>query len=160
MSAAMAGEGNGNPPQYSCLENPRDGSLVGCCLWGHTESDTTEVTQQQPQLRLQLLWLLCKPGENKCVCNSYGSSVSSSSFFAPALPILGSANSADSVNNKIFVIRNGVRNTMGFSRQESWSGLPFTPPGNLPDPGIEPVFLVSLALPADSLLAEPQGKPY
>ena len=25
------------------------GSLVGCCLWGHTESDTTEVTQQQQQ---------------------------------------------------------------------------------------------------------------
>ena len=31
------GEGNGNPLQYSCLENPRDrGSLVGCHLWGHT----------------------------------------------------------------------------------------------------------------------------
>ena len=27
---------------------------------------------------------------------------------------------------------------MGFSRQESWSGLPFLPPGNLPNPGIEP----------------------
>ena len=35
------GEGNGNPLQCSCLENPRDG---GCHLWGHTESDTTEVT--------------------------------------------------------------------------------------------------------------------
>ena len=28
--------------------------------------------------------------------------------------------------------------SMGFSRQEYWSGLPFTSPGNLPDPGIEP----------------------
>ena len=28
--------------------------------------------------------------------------------------------------------------SMGFSRQESWSGLPFPSPGNLPDPGIEP----------------------
>ena len=28
----------------SCLENPRDGSPVGCCLWGRTESDTTDVT--------------------------------------------------------------------------------------------------------------------
>jgi len=26
----------------------------------------------------------------------------------------------------------------GFSRQEYWSGLPFPPPGDLPDPGIEP----------------------
>ena len=91
------GEGNGNPLQYSCLENPMDGgawqaavhgvtrsrtrlndftftfhfhalekemathssvlawriagteSLVGCRLWGRTESDTTEVTQQQQQ---------------------------------------------------------------------------------------------------------------
>ena len=28
--------------------------------------------------------------------------------------------------------------SMGFSRQEDWSGLPFPSPGNLPDPGIEP----------------------
>ena len=28
---------------------------------------------------------------------------------------------------------------MGFSRQEYWSGLPFPSPGDLPDPGIEPV---------------------
>ena len=32
---------------------------------------------------------------------------------------------------------------MGFSRQEYWSGLPFPPPGDLPDPGIEPVSRVS-----------------
>ena len=45
FSLSCTGEGNGNPLQCSCLENPRDsGSLVGCRLWGHTESDTTEVT--------------------------------------------------------------------------------------------------------------------
>ena len=91
------GEGDGTPPQYSCLGNPMDGgawqatvhgvaksrtrlsdftftfhihasrrkwqptpvflpgesqgrgSLVGCCLWGCTESDTTDATQQQQQ---------------------------------------------------------------------------------------------------------------
>ena len=37
-------EGNGTPLQCSCLENPRDGSLVGCRLWGRTESDKTEAT--------------------------------------------------------------------------------------------------------------------
>ena len=36
--------------------------------------------------------------------------------------------------------------SMGFSRQEYWSGLPFPPPGDLPDPGIEPVSLMSPAL--------------
>ena len=33
-----------------------------------------------------------------------------------------------------------------FSRQEYWSGLPYPPPGDLPDPGIEPIFLTSPAL--------------
>ena len=36
--------------------------------------------------------------------------------------------------------------SMGFSRQEYWSGLPFPPPGDLPDPGIKPTSPVSLAL--------------
>ena len=45
---------------------------------------------------------------------------------------------------------------MEFSRQEHWSGLPFSSPGDLPDPGIEPR---SPALQAGSLPAEPQGKP-
>ena len=90
LSGLKFGKGNGNPPQYSCLENPMDGgawwaavhgvarsrirlsdftfpfmhwrrkwqptlvflpgesqgrgSLVGCRLWGLTESDTTEAT--------------------------------------------------------------------------------------------------------------------
>ena len=36
--------------------------------------------------------------------------------------------------------------SMGFSRQEYWSGLPCPPPGDLPDPGIEPVSLPSPVL--------------
>ena len=35
---------------------------------------------------------------------------------------------------------------MGLSRQEYWSALPRPPPGDLSDPGIEPVSLMSLAL--------------
>ena len=46
--------------------------------------------------------------------------------------------------------------SMGFSRQEYWSGLPFPSPGDLPDPGIEPR---SPALQADTLTSEPPGKP-
>ena len=45
--------------------------------------------------------------------------------------------------------------SMEFSRQEYWSGLPFSSPGDLPDPGIEPG---SPALQADALLSEPLGK--
>ena len=36
--------------------------------------------------------------------------------------------------------------SMGFSRQEYWSGLPCPSPGNLPNPGIEPMSLMSPAL--------------
>ena len=41
-SLSHTGEGNGNPLQGSCLENPTDRGA--CCLWGRTESDTTEAT--------------------------------------------------------------------------------------------------------------------
>ena len=50
---------------------------------------------------------------------------------------------------------------MGFSRQEFWSGLPFPPPGDLPDPGIKPMssaVLASLALAGRILTTEPPGK--
>ena len=36
--------------------------------------------------------------------------------------------------------------SVGFSRQEYWSGLPFPSPGDLPDPGVEPASLASPAL--------------
>ena len=49
---------------------------------------------------------------------------------------------------------------MGFSRQEYWSGLPFPPPGDLPNPGIEPTSLSPPALQASSLpLAQPEDMP-
>ena len=46
--------------------------------------------------------------------------------------------------------------SMGFSRQEYWSGLPFPFPGDLPDPGIEPN---SPALAGGFFTTEPPGKP-
>ena len=45
--------------------------------------------------------------------------------------------------------------SLGFTRQEHWSGLPFPSPGHLPNLGIEPR---SPALQADSLLSEPPGE--
>ena len=47
--------------------------------------------------------------------------------------------------------------SMGFSRPEDWSGSPFPPPGDLPDPGIEPK---SPALAGGFFTAEPPGKPF
>ena len=47
--------------------------------------------------------------------------------------------------------------SMGCPRQEYWSGLPFPPPGDLPNPGIDPT---SPALAGVFFTAEPPGKPY
>ena len=49
--------------------------------------------------------------------------------------------------------------SMGFSRQEYWSGLPCPPPGDLPDPGIEPESLRFLHWQVDSLPLAPPRKP-
>ena len=51
FSLACIGEGNGNPLQCSCLENPRDGGAWWASVYGVTESDTTEAIQQQLLLR-------------------------------------------------------------------------------------------------------------
>ena len=47
--------------------------------------------------------------------------------------------------------------SMGFPRQKYWSGLPFPPPGDLPNPGTEPK---SPTLQADTLASEPLGKTF
>ena len=52
-------------PEFLPGESQGRGSLVGCCLWGRTESDTTEATQQQQQQThmdqsISLKWYSCK----------------------------------------------------------------------------------------------------
>ena len=49
--------------------------------------------------------------------------------------------------------------SMGFSRQEYWSGVPFPTPGDLPDPGIEPASLGTPALAGESFTTGPPGRP-
>ena len=49
--------------------------------------------------------------------------------------------------------------SMGFSRQKYWSGLLFPSPGDLPNPGIVPVFPQASALAGRFFTTEPPGKP-
>ena len=58
-------------------------------------------------------------------------------------------------NRKKMRVKSLAAPSMGFSRQEYLSGLPFPSPGDLPEPGIEPE---SLALEANALSSEPPGK--
>ena len=49
--------------------------------------------------------------------------------------------------------------SIGFSRLEYWSGLPFTSPVDLSNPAIESMFLVAPALAGEFFATEPPGKP-
>ena len=66
--------------------------------------------------------------------------------FSAALPTFNSAHQAPL--------------SMEFSRQEYWSGLPFPPPEDLPDPGIKPMSLTSPALAGGFFTTVPPGKPH
>ena len=50
--------------------------------------------------------------------------------------------------------------SMGFPRQEYWSGLPFPSPGDLPDPGIQPASPTSSALAGGFFTTGPPGRPF
>ena len=63
---------------------------------------------------------------------------------------------SDSLSETPWTIARQAPLSMGVSRQEYWSGLPFPSPGDLPDPGIKPR---SPTLQADSLPSELQGSP-
>ena len=56
----------------------------------------------------------------------------------------------------LWTVAHQAPRSMGFPREEYWSGLPFPSPADLPDPGIEPM---SPALQEDSLPTEPLRKP-
>ena len=59
-----------------------------------------------------------------------------------------------------FTIARQASLSMGFPSQEYWSGLPFTPPGDLFDPGIEPMSPAALALAGGFSTTELPGKPF
>ena len=68
-SGTSLGEGNGNPLQYSCLENPMDrGATEGCSSWGREEKDTTE--QLTGSLSERILETLHLIRENPVSCIS------------------------------------------------------------------------------------------
>ena len=56
FSLSCTGEGNGNPLQCSCLENPRDGGAWWAAVYGVTQSDMTEATKQKDRKQEQNVW--------------------------------------------------------------------------------------------------------
>ena len=157
---------------------PRDRTLVSCssciavdCLllshwWSpdqlilsHLPQSSLLPTQITAYFLVCILWrlLLC------FVCDYSFPKVPDKSLVVPA--ILGSLTVmvCDSVNCSVvsdsvtpWTVACQAPLSIRFPRQEYWSGLPCPPPGNLPNPGMEPR---SLALQVDSLPSELPGKP-
>ena len=118
-SGRSPGEGNGNPLQYSCLENPMDRGAHQVTVHvvakrGHDWATTTNLSSWFKN------WVkyIPKYGGRLCCLLSLQSCLTLCDPMDYSLQV------------PLF---------MGFSRQEYWSGLPFLSPGDLPDPGIEPM---------------------
>ena len=138
---------------------PGTGEPGGRCLCGRTESDTTEVTQQQqqqPRRTYVALGRMQGNGEQKeleeeAMVREVGDSDLNRFVLC----------CAQSLSRVRLFATHGLQPARllcpwEFSRQEYWSGLPCPPPGDLPNPGIKHR---SPALQVDSLQTEPPAKP-
>ena len=150
------GEGNGTPLQYSCLENPKDGGAWWAAVHGVTKSQTG-----LKWLSSRINWFTIMKNPNKQfteILNSFQDS------FENAIVLLMCKFPSEIISNSSFHLFYSIKNlqvkvkllsyvwlfatpwtvahqappSMGFSRQEYWSGLPFASPGDLPNPGIDP----------------------
>ena len=139
FSLLCIGEGNGNPLQCSCLENPRDGGAWWAAVYGVAQSQT----------RLKRLSSSSSSSRDSCLIQLHAHWVC---FASESVKVL--------VAQLCLTLRDHMDCcpplSMEFSRQEYWSRLPFPSPGDLPDSRIKPG---SPALQTDSLLSEPSGKP-
>ena len=137
------------------------GNLVGCRLWGRTESDTTEAPQQQQQQSRE-----------------QGQKGTQEDLGDPGSVVFLDLDGVRFENSPVLIIlyvchfclvtqfvwlfattwtvAHQATLFVGFPRQEYWSVLPFSSPGDLPDPGIEPS---SSALAGEFFTTEPPGKP-
>ena len=156
---ACVREGNGTPLQHSCLENP----MGGGAWWAAVHGVATE--------RLHFHFSLSHIGEgngNPLQCSCLENPRDRGAWWAAVYGVTQSRTRRKQLSSSMksfshvrlvatpWTVAYQVPPSMGFSRQECWSGLPFPSPGDLPNPGIKPR---SPALQADALLSEPPGNP-
>ena len=140
VSLVAKGEGNGNPVQYSCLENPRDRGAWWAAVYGVAQSRTR--LKQLSSHSSSSSQRIKSNQDMRCASCLGGGGGGLVTKLCPtfAMPWIAACQAS------LFT---------GFPRQEYCSGLPFPSPGDLPDLGIEPM---SPALQADSLSPSHQGR--
>ena len=186
FSISRIGEGNGNPLQCSCLQNPRDGGAWWAAFDGVAESQTrlkqlrsSSSSMSNKSVMPSNHLILCRPllllpsifpsirvFSNESVlrirwpkCWSFSFSISPSNEYSGLIffrmdwmdlfAVQGTLKSHFShvqFFSTLWTVAHQAPLSMGFSRQEYYSELPFPPPGDLPDPRIKPVSLMSPAL--------------
>ena len=164
-------EGNGTPFQYSCLENPMDGGAWWATVHGVAKSRTRlsdftftfhfhALEKEMATHSSVLAWRIPGMGEPGGLPSLGSHRVGHDwSDLAAAAAVLSCNPDSESDSATLWTVAFKALLSMGFPRQEYWSGLLFPSPGDHSDPGMEPVSLVSPALQADSLPLSYQGSP-
>ena len=120
---------NGHELGLTLGDGEGQGSLACCSLWGRKESDTTGSLNNTTTKQTTIYLWMCVQSFNPVW------------LFAT-----------------LWTVAHQVPLSMGFLRREYWSRLPFPPPGDLSDPGIEPVSLASPALAGRFFTTAPPAK--
>ena len=116
------------------------------CKHSHSFSPSPSCHFLRPELQIRDVWHSLK-NQSSWVCEKH------SHFSSDSCSVMSNSLQPHGIVRQAPL-------SMGFSRQECWSGLPFPPPGDLPNPGIEPVSFVSPALAGRFVTTVPPKKPF
>ena len=165
-SSLTLGEGNGTPLQYSCLENPMGEGAWWAAVHGVTKSRTRlsdftftfhfhALEKETTTHSSVLAWRIPETGEpgglpsmgSHRVRHDWSDLAAAAAawhlgiilwVFLENLFVCFVSQSCPTLPDPLNYIACQAPTSMGFSRQEYWSELPFPSPGDLPDLGIEP----------------------
>ena len=132
-SGRSPGGGNSNPLQYSSLEIPWTEEPGGLQSMGSQKVRHDLATKQQHQPKILHCW-------TKLVV------IQTAGFRLQSIVCVVSRFNCIWLFVTLWTVARQALLFMGFSRQEHWSRLPFSPSGDLPYPGIKPMSLISPAL--------------
>ena len=122
FSLSCIGEGNDNPLQCSCLENPRDGGAWWAAIYGVAQSRTRLKRLSSSSSSRDLFKKIRDTKGQLCMCICMYVNI-----YAAVAPAAKSLQSCPTLCDPIDG-RSLAPPSLGFSRQEHWSGLPFPSP--------------------------------
>ena len=151
FSLAHIGEGNCNPLQCSCLENPRDGGAWWAAVYGVAQS-RTRLKQRSSSSSSVVIFR-----KHYVITFSQVDCLFAAKQGKEKVKVKALVTQWAQLCENSWTVACQAPLSTEFSRQEYWSGLPFPSPRDLPDPGIEPKSPASPALSDGFFTTEPPG---